>query len=114
MSRPTFKPARPGETPDNAAIRALAQAAAGGTRFDRPAPGPAASDAAPAREPAEPTRKATFDLPATLHRELQRAAMEQGVTMRHLILRALADAGYAVSEAALVPDRRSERGKRRG
>lgn len=120
MSRPDFKSRRPGDgaggsdplapTDDNAAIRAMARSVAEGTRFDRPAPGAeSGAPVPPDRPPPEPAKKATFDFPLSLHKALQLAAVEKGVTMRHILLQALADAGYPVSPADLVPDRRAGR-----
>lgn len=116
MTRPEFKPRRAAmDTADNEAIRAMARSVAEGTRFDRPAPGSeeragVRAGGSPGDPPAaEPAKKATFDFPLSLHKALQRAAVEKGVTMRHIILQALADAGYPVAPAELVPDRRAGR-----
>ncbi len=54
-----------------------------------------------------PEAKLTFVLPAEIGRALRRAAADQGVTMRYLVLVALRDAGYPVADDDLIEDRRS-------
>ncbi len=54
-----------------------------------------------------PEVKLTIVIPAAIGRALRRAAADQGVTMRYLVLAALRDAGYPVAEDELIEDRRS-------
>lgn len=116
MSRPDLKPGRTAASgngaPDNAAIRDMVREAAEGTRFARPAPGDTGAPAGAGQgraPPPEPAKKATFDLPLSLHRALQLAAVEKGVTMRHIVLQSLHAAGYPVPATELVADRRTNR-----
>lgn len=51
-------------------------------------------------------RKITLTLPAALVQELKRRMAAEDTTMRALVLKALADAGYAVPPAELRDRRR--------
>jgi hypothetical protein len=74
---------------------------------------PAVSTHKPAAvEPLEPARPETiFDsirlnVPAYLNKQLSRDAVEKDCTKTHLILQALAKAGYEIDPADMAPDRR--------
>lgn len=56
--------------------------------------------------PGDPDRKVTLTLPATVVRELKRRMAAEETTMRALVLKALAEAGYAVAADELRDRRR--------
>ena len=56
--------------------------------------------------PGDADRKVTLTLPATVVRELKRRMAAEDTTMRALVLRALADSGYAVPPGELRDRRR--------
>ena len=55
-----------------------------------------------------------IEVPDYLDLELRQRAAAEGVTKAYLVIKALADAGFRVDEADLVPDRRKLRTKRGG
>lgn len=69
----------------------------------------AAKLAAPLRAPLE---KLTVELPAYLMDALKRQALDSHASVRHIVIKALKDAGFNVAAADLVPDARRTRGKR--
>jgi hypothetical protein len=56
--------------------------------------------------PADADRKITLTLPATVVQQLKRRMATEDTTMRALVLKALADAGYAVPPGELRDRRR--------
>lgn len=56
--------------------------------------------------PSDADRKITLTLPAAVVQELKRRMAAEDTTMRALVLKALADAGYAVPPAELRDRRR--------
>ena len=77
---------------------------------------PAVSTHKPAAvEPVQPPKPETvFDsirlnIPAYLNKQLSRDAVEKDCTKTHLILQALATAGYEIDPADMAPDRRGSK-----
>lgn len=56
-------------------------------------------------EPAEPLKKATYELPVSLHRDLNLHAVQQGTNMRDLVIRYI-EAGLKTDGAQLTPRKR--------
>ncbi|MFG6565868.1 hypothetical protein ACGYLI_16750 [Sulfitobacter sp. 1A13421] len=50
------------------------------------------------------TERFTFSIPKYLHRHLKIKAAQEGVTSRHLVLKALQDAGYPLEDVDNPPD----------
>lgn len=62
--------------------------------------------APPSAPPSDTDRKITLTLPATVVRELKRRMATEDTTMRALVLKALAETGYAVPPGELRDRRR--------
>ena len=65
-------------------------------------------DAAPIRAALE---KLTIEVPSYLADAMKRAALDRRTSVRHVVMLALKDAGFAIAAADLVPDGRRSRGK---
>lgn len=76
------------------------------------APGrsPSAAPTEPGRAPLE---KLTLEVPNYLSVALRCASAEKRMSVRHLVMLALRDAGYAVEDVDMIPDGRRARGKQR-
>lgn len=66
------------------------------------------TQAPPSNAPAEPVTPIQVKIPVSLNQQLARAAYDKGCTKTHLILKALADAGYRIDPAFLALDRRKQ------
>lgn len=103
-----LKALTPRETLDDAQVDANSRAL--GARWG------ASTSLAPQAEPPEPPAPTPFaslrlEVPAYLDQALTLRAAEQRVTKAFLVMSALAQAGYPMQAADLVPDRRRTRGR---
>jgi len=69
---------------------------------------PTPVDAAPIRAALE---KLTIEVPSYLADAMKRAALDRRTSVRHVVMLALKDAGFAIAAADLVPDGRRSRSK---
>jgi hypothetical protein len=67
---------------------------------------PAAIESADQRKPDTVFESIRLNVPSYLNKQLSRDAVEKDCTKTHLILQALAKAGYEIDPDDMVPDRR--------
>ena len=94
----------PRDAGDDAAVEANSRAL--GERWG------ASTSVRPAAVPAAPVASLRLEIPDYLDRELALAAAQRRVTKAFLVLSALAQAGWRIEPADLVPDRRKARSRK--
>lgn len=116
MSKPPFQPAprpRPRTSPEEADRLAAAAGDLGFTRASTAPAGPVPTEGPSAQMPkgalGEPEVPLKVMVPKSLAIELRQTAAGQGVTVRYLILAALAAQGYALDLTAIPEDGRRNR-----
>ncbi|MEM9764779.1 MAG: hypothetical protein AAF968_20120 [Pseudomonadota bacterium] len=80
-----------------------------GEALPAPAPRKSRSASVPAPEKVEepePQRALNIELPVSVIRALKAQAVEEDCSVRHLVMRALSQAGVVIPAAAMVPDGR--------
>ena len=103
--RPDLRGLKPRGASDDAAIEANSQAL--GERWG------ASTSVRPAEPaPAAPVASLRLEIPDYLDNELALAAAQRRVTKAFLVMSALAQAGYRIDPADLVPDRRKVRSRK--
>lgn len=112
MTRPNFRPIAPLDVPD-AALERVNDALAVPTMVraqPKPAAPPPPAEARPVAMLSPPRReeKLTTRLPGYLVDAMKVRALQQRTTVKHLMLLALRDAGFAVAAEDLAPDARRQ------
>lgn len=111
MIRPNFRPIQPLDVDDSAlervndalAVPTMVRAAPKSAPQVAP---PAAPRAIAIKSPPRREEKLTTRLPGYLVDAMKTRALEQRSTVRHVMLKALRDAGFAIQPEDLVPDAR--------
>lgn len=101
MTKPNFRPIAPLDADDAALDRV--NETLGVPTMIRPNAGAAKTQSRPAAKPSRRQKKVTFRGPEPVIDALKLDALNQKTTIRNLILIALRDKGYAVTDEDLAP-----------
>ena len=104
MTKPNFRPIAPLDV-DDAALERVNETLRVPTMVRAGAKAPASPDPSsrPAAPPSRPQQKLTIRIPIVIADALKQDALTQRSHVRILVLKALKDAGYPVTEEDLLP-----------